>query len=70
VQVFDTGVMSNEGESLEVDVANVQVKNGYVCHIGTLNRGTLAVGDTVFLSIDGDVRGFFLYVAFAYSFVF
>merc|ERR1719347_1071763 len=52
-QIFDEGFMV-VGEN-EIKVTNVQVRGGYVQHIGTV-EGTLAVGDTVECSIDEDRR--------------
>ena len=39
----------------ELKVKNVQVRGGYVLHMGTV-EGTLSVGDTVQLNIDEDRR--------------
>merc|ERR1719347_1109081 len=52
-QIFDEGFMVI-GDN-EIKVTNVQVRGGYVQHIGTV-EGTLAVGDTVECSIDEDRR--------------
>ncbi|OWF41828.1 Alanine--tRNA ligase, cytoplasmic [Mizuhopecten yessoensis] len=55
-QIYDQGflVKVNE-EDTEFQVRNVQVRGGYVLHIGVI-VGTLKVGDTVQLSIDESHR--------------
>uniref|UniRef100_A0A8C2YBB0 Alanine--tRNA ligase n=1 Tax=Coturnix japonica TaxID=93934 RepID=A0A8C2YBB0_COTJA len=54
-QIYDQGYMVKEDDSkedkTEFTVKNVQVRGGYVLHIGTL-YGSLKVGDQVHLSID------------------
>ncbi|KFO93414.1 Alanine--tRNA ligase, cytoplasmic, partial [Buceros rhinoceros silvestris] len=54
-QIYDEGYMVKEDDSkedkTEFMVKNVQVRGGYVLHIGTL-YGSLKVGDQVHLSID------------------
>ena len=52
-QIYDEGFMVN-GEN-EVKVTNVQVRGGYVMHIGTV-EGVVKVGDTVQCTIDEDRR--------------
>eukprot|EP00092_Neocalanus_flemingeri_P029292 GFUD01031804.1.p1 GENE.GFUD01031804.1~~GFUD01031804.1.p1 ORF type:complete len:1403 (+),score=482.68 GFUD01031804.1:67-4275(+) len=52
-QIFDEGFLV-KGDN-EVKVTNVQVRGGFVLHIGTV-EGTLAVGDAVECSIDEDRR--------------
>jgi len=52
-QIYDEGFLV-KGDN-EVKVTNVQVRGGFVLHIGTV-EGTLAVGDTVDCSIDEDRR--------------
>ena len=52
-QIYDEGFMVN-GEN-EVKVTNVQVRGGYVMHIGTV-EGAVKVGDTVQCTIDEDRR--------------
>ena len=47
-------VFAFQGDN-EMKVKNVQVRGGYVLHMGTV-EGTLAVGDKVQLSIDEDRR--------------
>ncbi|NXQ79342.1 SYAC protein, partial [Nyctibius grandis] len=54
-QIYDEGYMVKDDDSredkTEFTVKNVQVRGGYVLHIGTL-YGSLKVGDQVHLSID------------------
>eukprot|EP00088_Acartia_fossae_P048117 TRINITY_DN5241_c0_g1_i1.p1 TRINITY_DN5241_c0_g1~~TRINITY_DN5241_c0_g1_i1.p1 ORF type:complete len:1381 (+),score=416.02 TRINITY_DN5241_c0_g1_i1:46-4188(+) len=52
-QIYDEGFIV-KGDN-EMKVKNVQVRGGYVLHMGTV-EGTLAVGDKVQLSIDEDRR--------------
>lgn len=55
-QIFDEGYMvKTDDESVEFTVKNVQVKGGYVLHIGKV-EGTLKVGDILSLHIDTDRR--------------
>lgn len=55
-QIYDEGfLVKMNDESTEFAVKNVQVRGGYVMHIGTL-EGTLKVGDKVTLHIDGARR--------------
>ncbi|XP_046961278.1 alanine--tRNA ligase, cytoplasmic [Vanessa cardui] len=55
-QIFDEGYMvKSDDDSVEFTVTNVQVKGGYVLHIGKI-EGTLKVGDTVTLHIDTERR--------------
>lgn len=55
-QIYDEGFLVKiNDESTEFAVKNVQVRGGYVMHIGTL-EGTLKVGDKVTLHIDGARR--------------
>ncbi|XP_051485305.1 LOW QUALITY PROTEIN: alanine--tRNA ligase, cytoplasmic [Apus apus] len=58
-QIYDQGYMVKEDDSredkTEFTVKNVQVRGGYVLHIGTL-YGSLKVGDQVHLSIDESRR--------------
>ncbi|XP_075211753.1 alanine--tRNA ligase, cytoplasmic isoform X1 [Lycorma delicatula] len=55
-QIFDEGYMNKIGdESVEVKVKNVQVRGGYVLHIGCV-EGTLRVDDEVNLQIDEERR--------------
>ncbi|KAJ8930486.1 hypothetical protein NQ314_016713 [Rhamnusium bicolor] len=51
-QIYDTGYLVKIGdESVEFSVKNVQVRGGYIIHIGSL-EGTLKKGDKVSLHID------------------
>ncbi|XP_052816323.1 alanine--tRNA ligase, cytoplasmic-like isoform X1 [Mya arenaria] len=51
-QIYDEGFMVKENEEdVEFTVRNVQVRGGYVLHIGVI-EGTLRVGDTVRQAID------------------
>ena len=52
-QIYDEGFMVN-GDN-EVKVTNVQVRGGYVLHIGTV-EGSIKVGDEVQCTIDEDRR--------------
>lgn len=55
-QIYDEGFMVKVGdESTEFSVKNVQVRGGYVLHIGSV-EGTLKVGDSVTLHLDGSRR--------------
>ncbi|CAH1994507.1 unnamed protein product [Acanthoscelides obtectus] len=55
-QIYDTGYLVKVGdESVEFSIKNVQVRGGYVIHIGTI-EGTLRKGDKVILHIDCDRR--------------
>ncbi|KAG5891352.1 hypothetical protein JTB14_034418 [Gonioctena quinquepunctata] len=55
-QIYDTGYIMKVGdESVEFSVKNVQVRGGYVIHIGNL-EGTLRKGDKVSLHLDGSRR--------------
>ncbi|XP_032529668.2 alanine--tRNA ligase, cytoplasmic [Danaus plexippus] len=55
-QIFDEGYMVKlDDESVEFTVKSVQVKGGYVLHIGKV-EGTLKVGDRVSLHIDTERR--------------
>ncbi|XP_076061045.1 alanine--tRNA ligase, cytoplasmic [Oratosquilla oratoria] len=55
-QMFDEGFMVklNEEET-EFKVENVEIKGGYVCHIGVV-EGIIMVGDQMTLSFDGQRR--------------
>lgn len=51
-QIYDTGYMVKLGdESVEFSVKNVQIRGGYIVHIGNI-EGTLCKGDKVTLHID------------------
>lgn len=55
-QIYDEGFLVKENEEdVEFTVRNVQVRGGYVLHIGVI-EGTLKVGDTVKQSIDESRR--------------
>lgn len=55
-QIFDTGFMVKVGDdTVEFSVKNVQVRGGYVVHIGNI-EGTLKVGDKVALHVDDSRR--------------
>ncbi|CAG9840846.1 unnamed protein product [Diabrotica balteata] len=55
-QIYDTGYIVKVGdESVEFSVKNVQVRGGYIIHIGNL-EGTLKKGDKVSLHIDNNRR--------------
>ena len=56
-QVYDTGYMTDASGTVDFTVSDVQLRGGtYVLHIGTLRAGSLKVGDTLKLSIDGERR--------------
>ncbi|KAG6446232.1 alanine--tRNA ligase, cytoplasmic [Manduca sexta] len=55
-QIFDEGYMvKTDDESVEFSVKNVQVKGGYVLHIGKV-EGCLKIGDNLSLHIDTERR--------------
>ncbi|XP_018561574.1 alanine--tRNA ligase, cytoplasmic [Anoplophora glabripennis] len=55
-QIYDTGYFIKVGdESVEFSIKNVQVRGGYVIHIGSL-EGTLRKGDQVSLYVDTSRR--------------
>ncbi|XP_074103086.1 alanine--tRNA ligase, cytoplasmic [Cotesia typhae] len=55
-QIYDEGFLvkesSNQDDSTEIRVTNVQVRGGYVLHIGTVGTGVLKKGDKLQLNID------------------
>ncbi|XP_033225687.1 alanine--tRNA ligase, cytoplasmic [Belonocnema kinseyi] len=52
-QIYDEGFLVKVGdEDTEVRVKNVQVRGGYVLHIGTVGEGVLKEGDKVYSNID------------------
>lgn len=52
-QIYDEGFLVKvEDDDTEVRIKNVQVRGGYVLHIGTVGQGTLKKGDKVSLNID------------------
>ncbi|CBY38956.1 unnamed protein product [Oikopleura dioica] len=55
-QIYDLGYFSRENDDdFEFNVKNVQVRAGYVLHVGTL-VGKLSVGDEINLNIDTERR--------------
>jgi len=50
-QIYDEGSMIKDEET-EFYVKNVQVRAGYILHVGILESGSLKVGDQVVLKID------------------
>lgn len=55
-QIFDTGYLVKVGDdSVEFTVKNVQVRGGYIIHIGNL-EGALKKGDKVSLHVDSSRR--------------
>lgn len=55
-QIYDTGyLMKVDDESVEFSIKNVQVRGGYVIHIGSL-EGILRKGDKVSLHVDNSRR--------------
>ncbi|KAL7298495.1 hypothetical protein TKK_0008275 [Trichogramma kaykai] len=52
-QIYDEGFLVKvDDESTEICVKNVQVKGGYILHIGTVGEGTLKKGDKLHLNVD------------------
>ena len=56
-QIYDEGFLvkvneNSSDENAEVRVTNVQVRGGYVLHIGTVGTGILKKGDKVNLNVD------------------
>lgn len=55
-QIYDEGFLVKvDDESVEVRVKNVQVRGGYILHMGTV-EGTLKLGDVVTQQLDQDRR--------------
>lgn len=54
-QIYDEGSMVKD-EDTEFYVKNVQVRAGYIIHVGILESGSLKVGDQVVLKIDDKRR--------------
>lgn len=55
-QVYDVGFFSRKDDAdFEFNVKNVQIRGGYVLHVGTL-IGSLSVGDELELNIDDERR--------------
>ncbi|GAB1869571.1 Alanine--tRNA ligase [Camponotus japonicus] len=52
-QIYDEGFLVKvDDEATEIRVKNVQVRAGYVLHIGTVGEGTLRKGDKVYTNVD------------------
>ncbi|XP_076657484.1 alanine--tRNA ligase, cytoplasmic isoform X2 [Halictus rubicundus] len=52
-QIYDEGfLVKTDDEETEVRIKNVQVRAGYVLHIGSVGQGVLKRGDKVYLNID------------------
>ncbi|XP_076283267.1 alanine--tRNA ligase, cytoplasmic isoform X1 [Lasioglossum baleicum] len=52
-QIYDEGfLVKTDDEETEVRIKNVQVRAGYVLHIGSVGQGVLKKGDKVYLNID------------------
>lgn len=52
-QIYDEGFLVKvDDEDTEVRIKNVQVRGGYVLHIGSVGQGVLKKGDKVYLNID------------------
>ncbi|KZC13585.1 PREDICTED: alanine--tRNA ligase, cytoplasmic [Dufourea novaeangliae] len=52
-QIYDEGfLVKTDDEETEVRIKNVQVRGGYVLHIGTVGQGILKKDDKVYLNID------------------
>ena len=55
-QIFDTGFFTRgDSAEFEFNVKNVQIRGGYILHVGTL-VGQLSVGDELELNIDEERR--------------
>ncbi|XP_011689776.1 PREDICTED: alanine--tRNA ligase, cytoplasmic isoform X2 [Wasmannia auropunctata] len=58
-QIYDEGFLVKvDDEATEIRVKNVQVRAGYVLHIGTVGEGTLRKGDKVHANVDTERRRF------------
>ncbi|XP_014616197.1 PREDICTED: alanine--tRNA ligase, cytoplasmic isoform X3 [Polistes canadensis] len=52
-QIYDEGFLVKvDDEETEIRITNVQVRGGYVLHIGTVGEGVLKKGDKVHLNVD------------------
>ncbi|XP_020285640.1 alanine--tRNA ligase, cytoplasmic isoform X2 [Pseudomyrmex gracilis] len=52
-QIYDEGFLVKvDDEATEIRIKNVQVRGGYVLHIGTVGEGTLRKGDKVHTNVD------------------
>ncbi|XP_018345556.1 PREDICTED: alanine--tRNA ligase, cytoplasmic isoform X2 [Trachymyrmex septentrionalis] len=58
-QIYDEGFLVKvDDETTEIRIKNVQVRAGYVLHIGTVGEGTLRKGDKVHTNVDTERRRF------------
>ncbi|XP_012540753.1 alanine--tRNA ligase, cytoplasmic isoform X1 [Monomorium pharaonis] len=58
-QIYDEGFLVKvDDEATEIRVKNVQVRAGYILHIGTVGEGTLRKGDKVHTNVDTKRRRF------------
>lgn len=56
-QIYDEGFFNGlEPDQLEFVVKNVQVRGGYILHVGEMSFGSLKVGDEVLLNVDLERR--------------
>ncbi|XP_033333282.2 alanine--tRNA ligase, cytoplasmic [Megalopta genalis] len=52
-QIYDEGfIVKIDDEETEVRIKNVQIRGGYVLHIGSVGQGVLRKGDKVHLNVD------------------
>lgn len=51
-QIYDVGDIVKMGDGATVKVTNVQMYGSFVLHVGTIEEGTLSLGDTVSCSVD------------------
>lgn len=60
-QIYDEGFLVKiDDEGTEVRIKNVQVRGGYVLHIGTVGGGVLKKGDRVALNVDTTRRRYLM----------
>ncbi|XP_012235139.1 alanine--tRNA ligase, cytoplasmic isoform X2 [Linepithema humile] len=60
-QIYDEGFLVKvDDEATEIRIKNVQVRAGYVLHIGTVGEGTLRKGDKVHTNVDTARRRFIM----------
>ncbi|XP_018310345.1 alanine--tRNA ligase, cytoplasmic isoform X2 [Mycetomoellerius zeteki] len=58
-QIYDEGFLVKvDDETTEIRIKNVQVRAGYVLHIGIVGEGTLRKGDKVHANVDTERRRF------------
>ncbi|EGI61219.1 PREDICTED: alanine--tRNA ligase, cytoplasmic isoform X1 [Acromyrmex echinatior] len=58
-QIYDEGFLVKvDDETTEIRIKNVQIRAGYVLHIGTVGEGTLRKGDKVHTNVDTERRRF------------